>query len=66
MKPQQYLERIAGVSMYPIITLIVFLLFFSILAIWVLRARKQTYESMGQLPLDGGEMSGDAINHPNC
>lgn len=56
MKPQNYLQQIAGVGLYPVITLLIFFIFFTMLAIWVIRARKQHYTSISGLPLDGGEL----------
>ena len=57
MKIRNYLESIAGVGIYPVVTLIIFFLFFTLLAVWVVRAKKQHYTSISNLPLDGGEMA---------
>jgi len=59
MKVRNYLENIAGVGIYPVITLIMFFLFFTVLTIWVIRARKNHYTDISNLPLNGGEISGD-------
>lgn len=52
MKLRNYLENIVGIGIYPVISLVLFFLFFSILAVWVLRTRRAHFGSVGQLPLD--------------
>lgn len=52
MKFRNYLESIAGVGIYPVITLVIFFSFFTILAIWAFRARKQHFDAISSLPLD--------------
>ncbi|MFY8127795.1 MAG: CcoQ/FixQ family Cbb3-type cytochrome c oxidase assembly chaperone [Chitinophagaceae bacterium] len=51
MKFSHYLEKITGVSMYPIISLILFVLFFSIVTIWILKMDKNELQRAEQLPL---------------
>lgn len=51
MKFSHYLEKITGVSMYPIISLILFVLFFSIVTIWILKMDKTELQRAEQLPL---------------
>jgi hypothetical protein len=55
MKVRNYLENIAGVGIYPVTTLLIFFIFFSILAIWVIRSGKQSFHAINNLPLDGTE-----------
>jgi len=52
MKFTYYLEKIAGVSAYPIFSLLLFIAFFVIVTIWVLRADKNTIAYIENLPLD--------------
>lgn len=52
MKPQTYLQQIAGVSIYPIITMLIFILLFAFVAYSLLRPRKAHFESLSSLPLD--------------
>ena len=52
MKFRNYLEQITDVSIYPIISLLLFVAFFTIVTIWVLRTDKQTIEEAERLPLD--------------
>ena len=55
MKFKHYLESITGVSIYPIITLLMFFGLFTILTIWAFRSRKQHFHTVSHLPLDGTE-----------
>lgn len=58
MKFKNYLQSIADVGVYPVTTLLIFFIFFTLLTIWALKARKEHLNTMNNLPLDGGE-----INH---
>lgn len=55
MKFKHYLESITGVGVYPMASLIIFFLFFSLLTIWAIKANKQYIEEMKQLPFPGNE-----------
>jgi len=50
MKFINYLERITGVGIYPLSSLIIFFLFFSLLIFWVVKADKKYINSLKQLP----------------
>jgi len=52
MKFSYYLEKIAGVSIYPMVSLVLFVCFFLLVTIWVMRTDKRTIERMENLPLD--------------
>lgn len=52
MKFSHYLETISGVSIYPIISLLMFVSFFAIVTLWVLRVDKKTIEHIENLPLE--------------
>ncbi|MFO7447863.1 MAG: cbb3-type cytochrome c oxidase subunit 3 [Ignavibacteriaceae bacterium] len=49
---RQILESIDGVGIYPVITLIIFFLFFVIMIVWLIKADKNYLKRMAQLPLD--------------
>ncbi|MBU2555412.1 MAG: CcoQ/FixQ family Cbb3-type cytochrome c oxidase assembly chaperone [Bacteroidetes bacterium] len=49
------LERIAGVEIYPIISLIIFFAFFTLVTYLVLRTSKEEIEEMSHLPLDDND-----------
>lgn len=45
------METIAGVSIYPIISLLIFFFFFVGLGIWVLSYRKEKIDELSEMPL---------------
>lgn len=47
-----YLEKISGVSIYPLISLLVFFLFFAVLFFLVLRMDKHALKELKNIPLD--------------
>lgn len=50
MKFSSYLEQIAGVSIYPIISLVMFVVFFTGVMIWIYSIDKKEIEHMENLP----------------
>jgi preprotein translocase subunit YajC len=52
MKFTTYLEKITDVSIYPIISLLMFVTFFAIVTIWVIKSDKKTIEHMENLPFE--------------
>ncbi|MEX1190159.1 MAG: CcoQ/FixQ family Cbb3-type cytochrome c oxidase assembly chaperone [Bacteroidia bacterium] len=55
MKFINYLESIAGIDIFPMISLIIFFLFFVILLIYLMLSDKQEILAMKNLPLDQNE-----------
>jgi cytochrome c oxidase cbb3-type subunit 3 len=51
MKFKNYLENIADVGIYPMASLLIFFIFFTLLAIWALRANKQYIDHMKNIPI---------------
>ncbi len=47
-----YMETIDGVALYPIISLIIFFVFFVILFFWVFTASKEYIKEVSELPID--------------
>lgn len=45
------METIAGVAIYPILSLLIFFLFFVGLGIWVFTYRKEKIKELSELPL---------------
>ncbi len=56
MKFSSYLETITGVGIFPLLSLLMFVLFFTIVALWAFRAEKQMIDTMKNLPLDSEEI----------
>jgi cbb3-type cytochrome oxidase subunit 3 len=52
MKFSTYLEQIMGVSIFPIISLVLFVAFFTGVLIWIYRIDKKEIEHMENLPLN--------------
>ncbi|NII27804.1 CcoQ/FixQ family Cbb3-type cytochrome c oxidase assembly chaperone [Pseudoflavitalea sp. X16] len=52
MKFIHYLEKISGVSIYGLGSLLIFGLFFLIMLIWVFKADKKLIEEVSKIPLD--------------
>lgn len=52
MKFIHYLETIAGVSIYPVLTLLFFFGFFVAMLIYVSTRKKESFDKMSHLPLD--------------
>jgi cytochrome c oxidase cbb3-type subunit IV len=46
------METIAGVEIYPILSLLIFFLFFVALGIWVFTYKKEKINELGQIPLN--------------
>ena len=50
MKFINYLERITGIGIYPLISLLLFFIFFLLLSLWAFKADKRYIGLMKQLP----------------
>jgi cytochrome c oxidase cbb3-type subunit IV len=49
---KSHLDTIAGVEIFPLISFIIFFVFFLVLLVWVFRADKRYIMEAEQLPLD--------------
>lgn len=52
MKFVNYLEKITGVGIYPLTSLIIFGLFFLLMLAWVFNSKKATMNEISRIPLD--------------
>lgn len=52
MKFIHYLESITGIGIFPLISLLLFFLFFTVLIFYVVKADKKHILELKQLPLD--------------
>lgn len=52
---KQYLADIAGVEIYPMISLLIFFFFFLALTLYVIRMKKNYVEYMSSRPMEDGE-----------
>jgi len=46
------METIAGIEIFPLISFLIFFIFFVVLLIWVFRSSKEYIAEVEQLPLD--------------
>ncbi len=49
------METIAGVSIYPILSLLIFFIFFVVLGIWVFSYKKEKIEELSHIPLNDNQ-----------
>ncbi|PKP40591.1 MAG: CcoQ/FixQ family Cbb3-type cytochrome c oxidase assembly chaperone [Bacteroidetes bacterium HGW-Bacteroidetes-13] len=49
---KNHMETIAGIEIYPLISLLLFFSFFVILFWWVLTAKKEYIDQVSRIPLD--------------
>lgn len=52
MKFSTYLEQIMGVSIYPVISLVMFVVFFILVTLWIYSIDSKEIEKIEQIPLD--------------
>jgi preprotein translocase subunit YajC len=52
MKFINYLEKISGVDIYGLISLVIFVVFFAAMLIWVMRSDKKELDKINHIPLD--------------
>jgi cytochrome c oxidase cbb3-type subunit III len=57
MKFSTYLETITGVSIYPLISLILFVVFFILVTIWVYSIDKTEIQRIENLPLEKNDLT---------
>jgi hypothetical protein len=55
MKFIHYLEKITGVGIYPLTSLVIFFVFFSALTVWALKSNKSYINAMKQIPFTGDD-----------
>lgn len=49
---KHHMETIDGIELYPVVSLLVFVLFFTIMLFLVFRTKREHIEEMRQMPLD--------------
>ena len=57
------LERIAGVEIYPIISLLIFFTLFALVTYYVIKQDKKEVEEISRMPLDNDDNLHDENNH---
>ena len=59
---KHYFERIEGIDFFPILSLLIFVLFFLTLLIWVFRVNKGYVQEMSNLPLKEDQPGANRFN----
>lgn len=52
---KHHMESIVGIEIYPVISLSIFFIFFTVLIVWVVRTDKGYVAAMSQMPLEEDE-----------
>jgi cbb3-type cytochrome oxidase subunit 3 len=52
MKFIHYIEKIGGVDIFGIVSLMIFFLFFVAMLVWVFKTRRKTFSEISRIPLD--------------
>ena len=52
MKFINYLQSIEGVGIFPLISLLIFFIFFSLLVVWALKVKDEHINEMKNIPFD--------------
>lgn len=52
---KHHMETIAGIEIFPIISLVIFFVFFIALTIYVLKVDKKLFNDISNIPLDSNE-----------
>ncbi|MBL7744556.1 MAG: CcoQ/FixQ family Cbb3-type cytochrome c oxidase assembly chaperone [Chitinophagaceae bacterium] len=52
MKFINYLEKISGIDIYGMVSLILFVTFFTVMLVWVLKTKKSAFNEVSRIPLD--------------
>lgn len=62
---KQYAESVDGVNIYPIISLLIFFIFFVALLYYVKKMDKETVNEISRIPLDNNEEPADTLTQNN-
>ncbi len=52
MKFINYIEKISGIDILGMVSLVMFVSFFTVMLVWVFRSNKQKLKEISQIPLD--------------
>ena len=52
MKFIHYIEKVSGIDIYGLSSLLIFVVFFTLMLTWVFRTRKKTFNEISRIPLD--------------
>ncbi|HRC32300.1 MAG TPA: CcoQ/FixQ family Cbb3-type cytochrome c oxidase assembly chaperone [Bacteroidia bacterium] len=49
---KEVLSSINNISIYPVFSFTVFFIFFSMIAVWVIRSKKEDFDAVSNIPLN--------------
>ncbi|MBL7722579.1 MAG: CcoQ/FixQ family Cbb3-type cytochrome c oxidase assembly chaperone [Chitinophagaceae bacterium] len=52
MKFINYLEKVSGVDIFGLTSLLIFFLFFVVMLTWVFKTKKKNFQDISRIPLD--------------
>ena len=52
MKFIHYMEKVSGIDIYGLSSLLIFFIFFTLMLSWVFKTKKKTFREISQIPLD--------------
>jgi cbb3-type cytochrome oxidase subunit 3 len=52
MKFIHYIEKVSGADIYGLLSLLIFVLFFTVMLTWVFKTKKKTFNEISRIPLD--------------
>ena len=52
---KHHMETIAGIEVYPVISFVIFFIFFIALTVYVLKVDKNLFKDISNIPLDSNE-----------
>jgi L-cystine uptake protein TcyP (sodium:dicarboxylate symporter family) len=55
MKFKNYLESITGIGIYPLISLMIFVVFFGLVTLYVIKGNKKHFDKLSNLPINDNE-----------
>ncbi|MGB3007647.1 MAG: cbb3-type cytochrome c oxidase subunit 3 [Chitinophagaceae bacterium] len=56
MKFIHYIEKVSGVDIFGLFSLIMFVVFFTVMLIWVFKTKNKEYKEISRIPLDNEEL----------
>jgi len=58
---KQYAETMNNASIYPLISLLIFVVFFVVLLVWVKKMRKETVSELANIPFEKDELNNSTL-----
>lgn len=52
---KHHMETIAGIEIYPVISFVIFFVFFTVLIVYVLKVDKKLFNDISNIPLDSND-----------